>query len=223
MFDWAGYFGVAVYLGSYVGLQLGFIPGVGYRYATLNMLAALLVLVSLLQAFNMASAIIQISWILISVVGITRTYLISRRLFFTEEEQTLLRDGLPGTPKEIARKFLDAGLWMDADRGVVVTTQGAPVKQLYLLVSGAASVRVDGKDVATLQEGFIGEMNIMEQGPASATVEISEPSRLFCIAGDNLRRLVRSDAEASIHIERHLGTATKRKLLQANQRMSVSH
>ncbi|WP_104016903.1 CBU_0592 family membrane protein [Roseovarius nitratireducens] len=58
VYDWAGYAGVSVYLGAYICLQLGLIRGSGYRYALLNMIAAIFVLISLSAEFNLASAII---------------------------------------------------------------------------------------------------------------------------------------------------------------------
>lgn len=220
VYDWLGYAGVVVYLGSYMALQFGLIPGVGYRYAALNMVAALLVLVSLTQAFNMASALIQFSWVIISLFGITRTYIISRRLFFTEEEQFLIDYGLPGTPRPIARKILDAGCWLDEKPGFQLTKEGEPVQQLYYIAYGSANVTVGQKKVAELKQGFIGEMNVMTKGPASATVIIVEPTRLFCISSNNLRRISRNDSETNIYIEKHLAEGTKRKLMEANTRLS---
>ena len=220
LFDWAGYFGVILYIGAYFGLQLGWIPGVGYRYATLNLIAALLVLLSLVHAFNMASALIQLSWIVISIAGITRIYLISRRLQFTKEEEFFVEAGMPGTPLQVARQILDAGKWLDAEPGFSLTEEGEPVKKLYFIAKGHAEVFVANQPVAEVTEGFVGEMNVIGEGPASASVQITYPSRLFCITGDNLRRLSRGNSETNIYIEKHLASATKHKLMQANSRLS---
>ncbi len=218
--DWAGYFGVALYIGSYVALQLGWIPGVGYRYAALNLAAATFVLISLIGAFNMASALIQLSWIVISVVGMVRTYIITRRLFFNEEEEHLLHHGLHGTPRLIARRIFDSGNWVDAETGVRLITEGEPVHELYYIMSGRADVLVDEQVVAEVTEGFVGEMNAMQSGPASATVEITEPARLFCISGESLRRLSQGNAEIKIYLESHLAASTKAKLMHANTRLT---
>ena len=64
-----GIFGAGVYLGSYALLQLGMLKGDSYTYSVLNILAPSCVMISLLTAFNMSSAIIQTSWIIISIVG----------------------------------------------------------------------------------------------------------------------------------------------------------
>ncbi len=221
-YEWAGFLGVAFYLGSYVALQLGLIPGVGYSYAVLNLIAASLVLVSLMSAFNMASAIIQISWIFISIVGMTRIFLITRRLHFTSEEEYFRKRGLPGVPRDIARRIIDAGAWLTLEAGVEMTQEGQPVTHLYFIASGKAGVYVMNTKLAEVDEGFIGELNVMERGPASATVRTQETTRVFCVAGNSLRALTRADAQTGLYIETHLSTSTKQKLMQANLMLSAS-
>ena len=68
MSDVAGVSGVALYLGAYAALQLGFLRGRGLVYPALNFLAAGLVLISLATDWNAYAATIQISWIVISLV-----------------------------------------------------------------------------------------------------------------------------------------------------------
>lgn len=65
-----GLMGFLAYLGSFAALQMKLLDGNGVRYAALNILAACLVLISLTEAFNLASALIQISWILIGICGL---------------------------------------------------------------------------------------------------------------------------------------------------------
>ena len=75
IFEWhqvAGVAGTLLYIGSYFLMQLGKVSVPGYTYSVMNVAAASLVGISLLYEFNLASALIQISWILISVVGIFR-------------------------------------------------------------------------------------------------------------------------------------------------------
>lgn len=67
-----GLLGFALYLASYLLLNVGRLSGERCGYAVMNMVAAACVLVSLTQTFNLASALIQISWIAISLFGIVR-------------------------------------------------------------------------------------------------------------------------------------------------------
>ena len=75
----AGLVGFASYMASYGALQFGLIRGDGVVYTLANLAAALLVLVSLSEAFNLSSALIQIAWIVISLAGLTRLALTERR------------------------------------------------------------------------------------------------------------------------------------------------
>ena len=73
--DWHELIGVAgmvMYLGSYFMLHVGTLRSDSAAYCLANILAASLVMISLLHDFNLASALIQISWIAISMVGLLR-------------------------------------------------------------------------------------------------------------------------------------------------------
>jgi len=72
LFDAFGLLGFATYLGGFAALQFGWLDGNGKAYAWTNVWGASFVLVSLYDAFNLASALIQISWIVIGYVGILR-------------------------------------------------------------------------------------------------------------------------------------------------------
>jgi len=62
--------GLSEVSGRLAALQARVLDGNGSLYCLLNILAASLVLVSLTEAFNLASILIQISWITIGLVGI---------------------------------------------------------------------------------------------------------------------------------------------------------
>jgi len=66
----AGLAGAACYLTSYILLQLKRIDGNGIAYTVLNVAAASLLLVSLFDQFNLASALIQVLWIAFGAYGV---------------------------------------------------------------------------------------------------------------------------------------------------------
>jgi len=70
IFQIIGVAGFITYIVSFAALQARFIDGNGFTYSVLNILAAAFVLVSLTEAFNLASMLIQVSWITIGIVGI---------------------------------------------------------------------------------------------------------------------------------------------------------
>ncbi len=199
---------------------MGLLAGRGYSYAALNLLGASLILISLVGAFNLFSAIIQISWILISIFGITRTYLLRRAVRFTDEEQRMLEQALPGMPPDMARRLLNRGRWHDVAPGLRLTEQGVPVDCLHYLSEGRVRVLVEDETLATLDTGFIGEMAVLEGGPASATVVVDTPSRVFSLPRRNLLELTSRDSLMQLVIEQLLGRATRIKLLEANRKLA---
>lgn len=223
IYQTAGFVGVAFYLGSYAALQTGFLAGRGYSYALLNLLASSLVLVSLVLNFNLWSAIIQISWITISIVGVIRIWSQDRGLRFNKEEWHLVQSKLSSLPRHEVRRLLDAGTWVNGRDGEIIARQGEAIGALYYLSEGVAEVHVGETCVAKTQAGaFIGEMTCLSNDPASATVVLKGHCRLFRIANSDLgRHTSRSDTLRSA-IERVLGAETREKLLAANRQLELA-
>ncbi len=74
-----GLAGFAAYIGSYALLQLNYIDGNGVVYTVANISAATMVLISLIEQFNLASMLIQVSWITFGLIGLALRYRNSRR------------------------------------------------------------------------------------------------------------------------------------------------
>lgn len=70
--DEIGIIGVIFILISYVLLQSGKIDSKSVRYSFINLIGAVLILFSLFYSWNLASVIIEIFWILISLYGIIK-------------------------------------------------------------------------------------------------------------------------------------------------------
>ena len=66
-----GLLGVIGYMSCFASLQLGLIDGNGRFFAMMSVINASLVLVSLMEQFNLPAAIIQISWITFGLIGLT--------------------------------------------------------------------------------------------------------------------------------------------------------
>lgn len=218
MLGGAGIAGVGFYLGSYTALQLGMLRGDGYAYAILNATAAALVLLSLKEAFNLSSAVIQVSWIVISLVGITRHYILTHRARFTDEEKAFIESALPGMEKLKARKLLDLGTWVDMVSGTVLTEAGAPVSHLFYLAKGAAEVISDGVKLANLKEkSLIGEITALSGDPSTGTVLLTEPSRCLMIPSGALRELLKRDTDIRMQVDACFAGHVKEKLVRSNK------
>ena len=222
-FELAGFAGVAFYIVAYALLQFGVLKGSGYAYTALNLAAAILVLVSLTAHFNLYSAMIQIFWITLSIVGLTRLWSLNRRIAFSPQEKGFLNAMLPNLGNVPAHRLLRTGRWREAWPGEVIATEGVPVQAVTYLANGAASVSLNGKEFARLGTGaLVGEMTWNSGDPASATVKITQPSTLFVVPAENLRALCRADPELADAVHRMVARDTAQKLKSANATMAVT-
>jgi purine-cytosine permease-like protein len=72
--DLAGVFGSVIVIVAYFATQAGWFSANDPRFAWANLIGALLIIVSLTVAWNLAAFIMEIFWILISVFGLARYY-----------------------------------------------------------------------------------------------------------------------------------------------------
>ncbi len=67
--------------------------------------------------------------------------------------------------------------------GHVLVHQGQVMTHMSIVIDGAAKVEVDGNEIATIGPGeVIGELSMIDNEKASATVTLSEDSTLWHIA-----------------------------------------
>lgn len=218
-FDLLGFVGVVFYLGTYGALQFGLIRGSSIAYCLGNLLGASLLMASLVNDYNQASLIVNTIWILISLVGLWRVVRMILRQRFTAEEEAIRQGLLSKMPLSQARTFFDLGEWVDLEPGFQLTEQGSPVETLYCVLSGQAHVQTGGHNVAVLTGGFVGEINVLDGRPASASVAVAAPARVFALRGTALRRKADRDSEFRSALEAALSRDTGRKLRAANQRV----
>lgn len=72
--DIIGIFGVIVIIVAYVLLQLEKIDAKDLLFSLLNTLGAFLIIVSLLYAWNLASFIMESTWMIVSLYGVWKYY-----------------------------------------------------------------------------------------------------------------------------------------------------
>ena len=77
-FDLIGFIGVLLIVVAYLLLQLDKLPSSSPKFSLLNAGGALLIIVSLIFAFNLSAFIVEVFWFLISLLGLWRS-LISRK------------------------------------------------------------------------------------------------------------------------------------------------
>lgn len=220
-YDGIGVCGVALYVLAYAALQFGFIMGRGFLYPAMNAIAACLVLISLFDRFQLASAIIQTVWIAISATSMIRLYLAIQRAELNKEEEELLAAKQIQLPKYLARKLLDLGEWRDFSVGTVLTEQGKPVSHLYYLSKGAAKATRNGKFLTQIgPKSFVGEFVCLTGEPAVGTVTLTEDSRLFSIESGYLKRFVGRSGDITEALNSSIVQEIGRKVVATSSRLS---
>ncbi|HJP93238.1 MAG TPA: hypothetical protein VJ875_14870 [Pyrinomonadaceae bacterium] len=72
--DLIGNVGVVVLMITYLMLQLNKLSSDGLAYSLLNAIGASLIIVSLLFDFNLSALLMEVFWVLISLIGIYRYF-----------------------------------------------------------------------------------------------------------------------------------------------------
>jgi CRP-like cAMP-binding protein len=76
--------------------------------------------------------------------------------------------------------------------GKVLTTEGDPGREFFVLIEGTADVRRKGRKVNTMGAGdFFGEIALVSNRPRTATVTATSPMRLLVITDRAFRELMR--------------------------------
>ena len=86
--------------------------------------------------------------------------------------------------------------------------QGKPAREFFILLSGAAVVRRNGRKLRVLGPGeMIGEIALLNDGPRTATVTLTESSRVLVLAARDFRTLLRESPDLALKV---LATVSER-------------
>jgi len=154
--------------------------------------------------------------LLVATAQLLRLLLGDLRAVFRPEEQGLLAV-LDGLSRGHARHLIDQGLWLNGGTGDVLTEEGKAIPNLYFLAEGGATVSSGGQLVATCKtDNFIGEVTALSGAPATGTVVLDRPSRLWCVPADRLRTYADTHDGVRAALERAFRRALTEKLVAAN-------
>ena len=71
---------------------------------------------------------------------------------------------------------------VDAEPGELLTREGHPGSELFVIASGSARVTLRGRELATLVPGdAFGEMALLDHGPRAATVTADTGMKLYVL------------------------------------------
>ena len=101
------------------------------------------------------------------------------------------------TPDELERvaELVDD---VEAEPGAVLTDQGRPGQECYVIETGQANVYFGGEHIASLGPGsMVGEMALLEHRPRIATVVAETPMQLLGLDTRSFRALLEEMPKAS--------------------------
>ena len=103
----------------------------------------------------------------------------------------------------------ETGQRQEIARESILIQRGEPIADVYILLDGRLSVRIDGRDSqeinALLPGEFIGELSFLDSRPPSATVIASTNSVVAAISRDKLETKLRDDTAFAARFYRALG------------------
>jgi CRP/FNR family transcriptional regulator, cyclic AMP receptor protein len=80
---------------------------------------------------------------------------------------------------------------IDLREGTVLTREGRPGREFFVLIDGTVRVTKDGKKVADLQGGdWLGEIALLTDTPRTATVTATSPVDVLVITDRRFRNVV---------------------------------
>jgi CRP-like cAMP-binding protein len=83
----------------------------------------------------------------------------------------------------------------------VLTRQGAPGREFFVLLDGTVDVVRDGKQVNTLGAGeFFGELALVSNIPRTATVTATSEIRALVVVDRDFRRLLKDDTSIAVKV-----------------------
>jgi len=94
--------------------------------------------------------------------------------------------------------------------GKELTVQGQPAREFFILLSGEAVVRRNGRKLRVLGAGeMIGEIALLNDSPRTATVTVTEPSRVLVLTARDFRTLLRELPEMALKVLAVVGERLK--------------
>ncbi|MCB0364804.1 MAG: cyclic nucleotide-binding domain-containing protein [Bdellovibrionaceae bacterium] len=107
-----------------------------------------------------------------------------------------------GLPAETMHLFTREGEILRFESGKTLFSQGDVTDGFYLLLRGRVSVRIDGGEVAQIEQGgFFGEMALIMNAPRNATVVASEPIVALRISESLFWKVLSENLNLALFIE----------------------
>ena len=160
----------------------------------------------------------------VNVVQLMITWRQNRLASFSDAERAFALRRLRGLSPGEQRRLLDCGHWEDMNPGTQMTRQGGTPVDLFFISEGRADVSIDGRVIAECGAGsYVGEMSLIGDAPASATVSAIEPTKVWRISREALAGFDRDHPTWLAVIEAGIARDMRNKIMAQNLGRTVAH
>ncbi len=212
-----GVFGAGLYILNYFLLQMGIVRGSGVLYPVLVIIAASCVLISMAEEFNLAGSIIQLAYIVISVLGLLRGYLSHHLVRFSAPERQFVANYLETLKPHHARRLLNTAKLTTYESGDTLIEEGITSDYLAYVLSGRTTIFKNGQVINQCgPDQILGELTFGIGLPATATVCADEPTTCLVFDSQHLARLLRRNRQIDDALKAAHFRHARQKLLSSN-------
>lgn len=166
----------------------------------------------------------QFFFITINVYWIIKIFRERRPPTMTAVEQRLYDTVFKGccSPYDMLR-LVEKASWNEAHDGNNIIKRNSELDQLLLIQEGVVSVQVEGREVASLNQGnLIGEMSFMTRNKTVADVVATGPVRYLSWHRDVLEALFQTKVELKSAIHEVIGRDLVHKLTSQNPQADLT-
>jgi CRP/FNR family transcriptional regulator, cyclic AMP receptor protein len=111
-----------------------------------------------------------------------------------------------GCSKNELRQLAKIADELDLREGTVLTREGRPGREFFVLIDGTAEVRKKGKKIADLGPGdWLGEIALITDSPRTATVTATSPVDVLVITDRRFRSVVETMPSIALKVLARVG------------------
>lgn len=111
-----------------------------------------------------------------------------------------------GCSKSELRALASTADELDLREGTIITREGRPGREFFVLISGTAEVTKKGKEVAQLGAGdWFGEIALLTDAPRTATVKATSPVDVLVITDRRFKTVVETMPSIALKILSTIG------------------
>jgi hypothetical protein len=162
-------------------------------------------------------------FILINLYQLYRLVKDRLALRLPEGDRELLRSVLTGLDDSQIARLLSAGAFHDLANGTTLAMENEALKTMSFICSGRARVMIGGREVSRLEKGsFVGEVALLTDKPATATVIAEDDMRALAFDGNVLRQFFHKETEVAGLIYQLLGRELANKIKVSNTLLATA-